>query len=91
VRAAIAALHEIRRRIPLAFYGIDFDMLPDGRVPFFEANAAMNLSLSDRAGLQDTRAAMGAAVRGLFLRTAGIKLTDSAPQSSHTCERMMNS
>ena len=72
-RPAIAALHEIRRRIPLDFYGIDFDILPGGRVLFFEANAAMNISLSDRAGLQDTRAAMRAAVRALFLKTAGIK------------------
>jgi len=46
-KPAMAALHEIRNRIPLDFYGIDFDMLPDGRVLFFEANAAMNLSLSD--------------------------------------------
>jgi hypothetical protein len=72
-RPAVAALHEIRRRIPLDFYGIDFDMLPDGRVLFFEANAVMNISLADRAGLQDTRAAMRAAVRALFLKTAGIK------------------
>jgi hypothetical protein len=65
-RPALAALHQIRARIPLDFYGIDFDMLPDGRVLFFEANAAMNLSLSDRAGLEQTRAAMRAAVRRLF-------------------------
>jgi hypothetical protein len=31
----------------------------------------MNISLSDRAGLQDTRAAMRAAVQALFLKTAG--------------------
>jgi hypothetical protein len=65
-RPAIAALHEIRKRIPLDIYGIDFDMLPDGRVLFFEANAAMNLSLSNHAGLEQTRAAMRAAVRRLF-------------------------
>ncbi len=65
-RPAMAALHAIRSRIPLEFYGIDFDMLTDGRVLFFEANAAMNLSLSDRTGLEKTRAAMRAAVRRLF-------------------------
>lgn len=65
-RPAMMALHEIRRRIPLEFYGIDFDMLPDGRVLFFEANAAMNLSLSDRPGLERTRTAMREAVRRLF-------------------------
>jgi hypothetical protein len=47
--------------------------LPDGRVLFFEANAAMNLSLSDRAGLEATRAAMRAALRRLFLETAGLR------------------
>jgi thioredoxin-like negative regulator of GroEL/glutathione synthase/RimK-type ligase-like ATP-grasp enzyme len=72
-RPAMAALHEIRRRIPLDLYGIDFDMMPDGRVLFFEANAVMNVSLSDRPGLEDTRAAMRDAVRRLFLKTAGIK------------------
>jgi glutathione synthase/RimK-type ligase-like ATP-grasp enzyme len=72
-RAAMAALHEIRRRVPLEFYGIDFDILPDGRALFFEANAAMNLSLSDRAGLEATRAAMRAALRRLFLETAGLR------------------
>jgi Flp pilus assembly protein TadD/glutathione synthase/RimK-type ligase-like ATP-grasp enzyme len=65
-RPALAALHAIRARVPLDFYGIDFDLLPDGRVLFFEANAAMNLSLSDRPGLEQTRAAMRAAVRRLF-------------------------
>ncbi len=65
-RPAMAALDEMRRRIPLDFYGIDFDLLPDGRVLFFEANAAMNLSLSDRAGLERTRGAMREAVRKMF-------------------------
>lgn len=72
-RPAMAALHEIRRRISLELYGIDFDILPDGRVLFFEANAAMNLSLADRAGLENTRAAMRAAVRKLILEAAGRK------------------
>jgi glutathione synthase/RimK-type ligase-like ATP-grasp enzyme len=69
-KPAMAALHAIRSRIPLDLYGIDFDMLPDGRVLFFEANAAMNLSLSDRPGREQTRAAMRAAVRRLFLESA---------------------
>lgn len=64
--AALAALREIRARIPLDLYGIDFDMMPDGRVLFFEANAAMNISMSDRAGLEATRAEMRAALRRLF-------------------------
>ncbi|MGE0004544.1 MAG: hypothetical protein AB7S92_03025 [Parvibaculaceae bacterium] len=63
---AMAVLREIRARIPLDLYGIDFDVTPDGRVLFFEANAAMNLSMSDRKGLETTRAAMRAALRRLF-------------------------
>jgi glutathione synthase/RimK-type ligase-like ATP-grasp enzyme len=70
---AMAALHDIRRRIPLDIFGIDFDILPDGRVLFFEANAAMHLSLSDRAGVEKTRAAMRTAVRRLFQKTANAK------------------
>lgn len=35
-------LSEIRRRIPLDFFGMDFSILPDGRLLLFEANATMN-------------------------------------------------
>lgn len=63
---AMVALREIRARTPLDLYGIDFDMMPDGRVLFFEANAAMNISVSDREGLEATRAEMRAALRRLF-------------------------
>jgi tetratricopeptide (TPR) repeat protein len=38
---AMAALREIASRIDLDFAGIDFSLLPDGRVLFFEANATM--------------------------------------------------
>jgi tetratricopeptide (TPR) repeat protein len=41
--AILKTLSEIRKRIPLDIFGIDFDILPDGRVLFFEANASMNL------------------------------------------------
>jgi hypothetical protein len=34
-------LQEIRKKIPLDVFGIDFDVMPDGTVLFFEANAAM--------------------------------------------------
>lgn len=64
--AAMTVLQEIRSRIPLDLYGIDFDMMPDGRVLFFEANAAMNISMSDREGLEATRAEMRTALRRLF-------------------------
>jgi hypothetical protein len=36
-------LRAIAGRIPLDIFGIDFDVDPDGRVIFFEANATMNL------------------------------------------------
>ena len=38
---ATAALHEIGRRIDLDYAGIDFSLLPDGNLLFFEANATM--------------------------------------------------
>ncbi|HTN97573.1 MAG TPA: hypothetical protein VL101_11400 [Nordella sp.] len=64
--SAWAALHEIARRTPLDLYGIDVDIMPDGSVLFFEVNAAMTLSMSDRPGLEDTRGRMRAALRRLF-------------------------
>ena len=36
-------LEAIRDRMPLDFFGIDFDVDDAGQVVFFEANAAMNL------------------------------------------------
>jgi glutathione synthase/RimK-type ligase-like ATP-grasp enzyme len=39
--AAWEALHEIGRRMDLDYCGIDFSMLPDGRVLVFEVNATM--------------------------------------------------
>lgn len=39
--AARRALAEIRARMPLDFFGIDFAIMPDGRVLLFEANATM--------------------------------------------------
>jgi hypothetical protein len=36
-----AVLQHIRVRMPLDFFGVDFGVLPDGRVVLFEANAAM--------------------------------------------------
>jgi len=42
-RTAIKGLREIRNRIPMDIFGIDFDVAEDGQVIFFEANATMNL------------------------------------------------
>lgn len=72
-RTGIAALRAIRERIPLDFYGIDFDILPDGRLVFFEANAAMNVSMAGRKskGVEPIRARMREAFHRLIATTAG--------------------
>jgi len=40
---AIQALRDIRKKMPLDIFGIDFDVGRDGRIVFFEANASMYL------------------------------------------------
>lgn len=65
-KAAMTALHEIRRRTPLDIFGIDFDLLPDGRVLFFETNAAMHISMREGEDLPETIQAMRRAYRRLF-------------------------
>ena len=71
-RSGIAALREVAGRVPLDFYGIDFDILADGRLVFFEANAAMNISLSGRKtkGVNQIRAHMREALDRLFEQTS---------------------
>jgi tetratricopeptide (TPR) repeat protein len=44
---AMAAIEAIGRRIDMDFAGIDFSVLPDGRVLVFEANATMLVHLRD--------------------------------------------
>jgi tetratricopeptide (TPR) repeat protein len=46
--AGMAAIAEIARRLDLDFAGIDFSILPDGRILVFEANATMRVHLHDR-------------------------------------------
>ena len=46
---AMTALQEIGRRMDLDFAGIDFSLLPDGRLLVFEANATMLVHLRDPA------------------------------------------
>ena len=46
---AIAALHDIGQRMDLDFAGIDYSLLPDGRLLVFEANATMLVHLRDPA------------------------------------------
>lgn len=47
--AARAAIGEVGRRLDLDYAGIDFGILPDGRVLFFEANALMLVHLREPA------------------------------------------
>jgi hypothetical protein len=65
-KPATTALHEIRARTPLDIFGIDFDLMPDGRILFFETNAAMNLGMRERDDVPETLLAMRAAYRRLF-------------------------
>ena len=46
---AMAALREIGQRLDLDFAGIDYALLPDGRVLVFEANATMLVHLRESA------------------------------------------
>jgi len=39
----LRTLENIRKKVPLDIFGIDFDVMADGRVLFFEANASMLL------------------------------------------------
>lgn len=68
-KPGMAALKAIRARIPLELFGIDFDIMADGRLLFFEANAAMNISMVERKGREATRARMREALRQLFQKT----------------------
>jgi glutathione synthase/RimK-type ligase-like ATP-grasp enzyme len=65
-KPAMAALHEIRARTPLDFFGIDFDLLPDGRLLFFETNAAMNFGMREKEDLPEIILAMRKAFCRLF-------------------------
>ena len=65
-KPVMAALHEIRARTPLDYFGIDFDLLPDGRILFFETNAAMNFSIKEGEDLPEIILAVKEAFRRLF-------------------------
>jgi glutathione synthase/RimK-type ligase-like ATP-grasp enzyme len=67
-KPALLALEAIKKRISLDLYGIDFDLMPDGQVLFFEANAAMTISFYGRIGRQDVRGRMRDALDRLFMR-----------------------
>ena len=51
----MSALADIRAKIPLDVFGIDFDVLPNGKILFFEANASMNFFSQRYLEEQDLR------------------------------------
>ena len=66
---ARSALREIRARMPLDYFGVDFALLPDGRAVLFEANATMNFfPLSTEARFDYAAAPVAAAGRAAFDR-----------------------
>lgn len=66
---ARAAIVEIRARMPLDYFGIDFGLLPDGRALLFEANATMNFyPLSTDPRFAYAAGPVEAAARTLFDR-----------------------
>jgi tetratricopeptide (TPR) repeat protein len=73
-RAVFHTLGKLRARIPLEMFGVDFDVMADGKVLFFEANSAMNISFSEAGGNADIRSNMKAAFLDLVVevsRTSG--------------------
>lgn len=66
---ARAAMLEIRARMPLDYFGIDFALLDDGRALLFEANATMNFyPLSTDPRFDYASEAVEAVARPLFDR-----------------------
>jgi glutathione synthase/RimK-type ligase-like ATP-grasp enzyme/tetratricopeptide (TPR) repeat protein len=62
----LRALEGVRQKIPLDVFGIDFDVIADGRLLFFEANAAMNISFRETGRNTEIRANMKAAFLDLI-------------------------
>ena len=63
---AWAAVGRIGRRLDLDFCGVDFGVLPDGRVLVFEANATMLVHPEDDAGPLGAKNPAVAAIVGAF-------------------------
>jgi hypothetical protein len=68
---AMTAVAQIGRRLDLDYAGVDFSVLPDGRVLVFEANATMAVNLDDDPALFDYR---HRAVRQIFAGFADLFL-----------------
>lgn len=82
---AMQALKELRSRIPLELFGIDFDITPKGRVLFFEANASMRISFAGKArsAAEDRRREEAAAALDALFRAAVLREITSAERRMH--------
>ncbi len=63
---ATAALNAIGRRMGLDYCGVDFSLLPDGRVLLFEANATMLVHPEDEYGVLGRKNPYVARILGAF-------------------------
>jgi Flp pilus assembly protein TadD len=80
------SLRRIRERIPLEIFGVDFDVAPDGRLVFYEANATMNLLSAAPAQVappKHAEARLLSAFRRFLRGLAGSTNAQSTPQSAH--------
>lgn len=76
-----AALAEIAARIPLAYFGIDCGVVPDGRLLLFEADSAMLVHGTDdpalfaykRAAFGCVQAALAATIAGIAARRIAVE------------------
>lgn len=84
---AMQALRAMRERIPLEIFGIDFDVAPDGRVVFYEANATMNLLpaaiLTDVASPRHAKERVIATFRQ-YLSTRALRVPSALPRAGRT-------
>lgn len=91
--AAMDAIEAIGERLDLDFAGVDFSMLPDGRVLVFEANATMLVHHDDEAGpfayknravhaILDAFAAMVAAHLSMQIATPSARLRNDSSRAS---------
>src|ERR1700678_1923560 len=88
---AMATLTEIGKRLDLDYAGIDFSLLPDGRILFFEANATMLVHAEDDPRFAYKNQAVGtilaAAERMLGRRLMGKSIASRSKELIHPALR----
>lgn len=73
------SLRQIRDSIPLEIFGVDFDVAPDGRLVFYEANATMNLLSTARKEVNYPRHAQERLVSAFRLYLSSLLVAKEAP------------